>query len=194
MIKMKKILMSFIAAGVLAFAGVVQAEELQAPDDYILHAGDTVSIGVVNKMQAGNHTADVNGRFTMDMIGDVCVTNKTVAMLRQELAQRLSRYIKEPEVVVNIAGYGSVRVKVLGKVRNPGNVELTKHYTVLDAISKAGGFTYRAAKRKVVLIHAGETEPFAVVNVQDILQGKKGAVNPVLREDDLVYVDSNGKM
>jgi len=190
---MKKLIMSLAIIGLVAMGGIASAEETTR-EDYIFHAGDTISIGVVNKMAVANHTANINGRFTMDMIGDVEVTGKTVAMLKQELTERLSRYIKEPEVVINIVGYGGMRVKVLGKVEKPGEIGLAKNYTVLDAITKAGGFSRRAAKRRVVLIHSGETEPYAIVNVQDILRGKKNAVNPVLREDDLVYVESNGKM
>lgn len=190
---MKRFILTCVTVGMLSVASIASADDHVRPD-YTLHSGDTVAISVVNKMGVVKHTADVNGRFTMPMIGQVDVSGKTLNVLQQELTERLSRYIKSPEVIVNIVDYGGVRVKVLGKVHRPGEISLKKNYTLLDAIAKAGGFSRRAAKRRVLLIHAGETLPYVVVNVQDILRGKKNSVNPILREDDLVYVESNGKM
>lgn len=165
-----------------------------AAEAYKLHSGDGIEISVVNKLNPLVYVADFDGNFTMPMIGVVNVENKTVEALKAELTTRLSEYIKRPEVIVNIKEYGNINVNVLGEVRKPGTQSLAKGYTLVDAIAKAGGFKKKAAKRRVVCLHAGEKLPFAIVNVQEVLRGSKDAVNPTLRAGDIIYVESNKKV
>ncbi len=165
-----------------------------ASESYIIHPGDSIEISVVNKMANSTYTADLDGKFTMKLIGVVDINNKTIEKLKDELTIRLSEYIKKPEVVVNLKSYGKMQVSVLGEVRKPGTQGLSKGYTLVDAIAKAGGFNKKAAKRKVVCIHAGEKKPYAIVNVRDVLRGKDKAYNPELQPGDIIYVESNRKL
>lgn len=187
---MKKYAFSLVL-GLLFFSNIVCS---QAAEPYTLRPGDSIEISVVNKMGVTTHTADVDGKFTMGMIGIVDVSNKTVNSLKEELTVRLSEYIKDPEVVINIKGYGNMKVNVLGEVKSPGTHGLTKGYSLVDAIARAGGFNKKAAKRRVICIHAGENKPYAIVNVQDILRGKANAYNPELQAEDIIYVESNKKI
>lgn len=164
-----------------------------AANPYVLHPGNTIEVEVLHKIGKTNYHVDVDGNFIINTLGQFNVKNKTVEMLRAELTERYSKYVKNPEVIVRVASYGSMEVNVLGCVNHPGTVALSKSYTVVDAIAKAGGFNKKAAKRKVVLVHAGETKPYAIVNVQDILRGTGKVENISLEAGDSVYVESNGK-
>lgn len=184
----------WMAGVALALGLVLPLGSAEAVDSaYKLQPGDTLTISVVNKIDAVSYKVNPDGWFTMPMIGDVVITDKNLEQLREELTIRLAEFVKEPEVVVAL-GTGGIEVNVLGEISKPGKYSLARNCTLLDAISKANGFTRRAAKRKVVVIHKGEEKPYAVVNVQDIVRGKKGAVNPVLQEGDLVYVEGNHRL
>lgn len=184
----------WMAGVVLALCLGLPLGNVEAVDSaYKLQPGDTLTISVVNKIGAVSYKVNPDGWFIMPLIGDVVITDKNLEQLREELTIRLAEYVKEPEVVVALGTVG-VEVNVLGEVRNPGKHSLARNCTLLDAVSKANGFTRRAAKRRVLVIHQGEEKPYAVVNVQDVLRGKKGAVNPVLQEGDLIYVEGNHRL
>ena len=94
-----------------------------------------------------------DGKLDFPLIGEVDVDGKSVTQVREELTVRLTEYIKNPRVSVNISKWGTTRVYVLGEVKTPGLYELDKSRRVLDAIGKAGAYTKDAAKRNVFLIH-----------------------------------------
>jgi polysaccharide export outer membrane protein len=47
---------------------------------------------------------------------------------------------------------------ILGEVQRPGTYQYSTDMTVLNAVATAGGFTYRANRRRVFIRRANETE------------------------------------
>lgn len=135
-----------------------------------------------------------DGKLDFPLIGEVDVDNKSVTQVREELAARLSEYIKNPRVSVNISKWGTTRVYVLGEVKNPGLYELDKSRRILDAIGKAGAYTKDAAKRKVFLIHQDHHgEPIKIDLIKMLREGDMSQ-NYELREGDVVYLNDNGRI
>ena len=112
-----------------------------------------------------------------------------------ELAYKLSEYLVDPDVSVNIIQLGTTRVFVLGEVNKPGMYELTKSHRMLDAIGAANGFTKDAAKKRVYLVHYGDTktEQATKLNLNDYLTKSDSSQNVVLKEGDCLYLTSNGR-
>ncbi len=83
-----------------------------------------------------------------------------------------------------------VRVYVHGAVRDPGELEtrLSRPLTVLQAVTKAGGPTERAALRKVELLRRNDdgSQQVIPVDLKAVLRG--GAEDPVLADGDVVVV------
>jgi polysaccharide export outer membrane protein len=83
-----------------------------------------------------------------------------------------------------------VRVYVHGAVNSPGELEtrLSRPLTVLQAITKAGGATERAALKKVELLRLGAdgSKKTIHVDVKAILQGR--AEDIVLQDADVIHV------
>jgi polysaccharide export outer membrane protein len=97
----------------------------------------------------------------------------------------------EPGDVINVPVDRTVVIYVLGQVKNPGAQEFKKSSmpTLLKAITKAGGFTDRAAKGS---IHIKRKDAFGkdveiIVNAKDILKGKKPDI--ALQPEDIIYID-----
>lgn len=208
---MKKMLaVSLMTASLCAFSpeivqaapeAVASASVSVANDAYMMCAGDQLQITVyghedLSSKPGTNFTPYVvrpDGKLSMPLIGDIDVRNKSANMVTQEITERLSEYIVNPQVTINIVKLGSTRVYIFGEVKTAGLFELEKSHNLLDAIGKAGGFTEMAAKKKVYVIRKGETEPMMKVNLHRYLTKGDLSQNVTLNEGDCVYITSNGK-
>jgi len=96
----------------------------------------------------------------------------------------------EPADVVNVPVERTAPIYVFGQVRNPGALQVKRSSppTLTQAIAQAGGFTDRANRKRVRIRRkdAAGQETELVVNVRDILKGKKKDI-PLLI-NDTVYV------
>ena len=59
--------------------------------------------------------------------------------------------LRDPSVAIDVKEYNSKRVVVLGQVQKPGSFPLTPGFTLLQAISQAGGFNTIANRDRVNL-------------------------------------------
>lgn len=197
---MKKLLFSALLAGSLLLPNV--SVNAAAADEYVMCGGDQLQLTVYNHPDLSssvNSTANPyivrpDGHFSMPLIGDVDVNGKTVSQVTQEITERLSEYIVNPMVTINITKLGTTRVYVLGEVKRQGLYELEKSHNLLDALGKAEGFTETSAKKKVFVIRRGEQEPFMKVNINALLTKGDTSKNITLREGDCVYLTGNGKI
>jgi polysaccharide export outer membrane protein len=97
----------------------------------------------------------------------------------------------EPGDIVEVA-QGKLRVAILGDVHQPGYLDYKEGLHLLELISQAGGFLETAQLNKVNILHEGKggTENVTLVNLKDILSGKKADVP--IRHGDTVYVPRKG--
>jgi len=82
---------------------------------------------------------DGEGDIAVPLAGSVHVAGMTVQQTEQELNKALSKYIRHPQVVVNVAEVRSQPVSVLGAVNSPGVHQVQGHKTVLEMLALAGG-------------------------------------------------------
>ena len=87
--------------------------------------------------------------------------------------------------------YARRTVNVLGMVGSPGEIEFPREegLTLLDAISRAGGFTRLAERRKIKLTRKrddGSSENYTI-NGDELIEGGSSEVWK-LQTDDLIYV------
>jgi polysaccharide export outer membrane protein len=72
-----------------------------------------------------------------------------------ELGRQLGDgYLLNPSVTVDIAAYRAVYI--LGEVAKPGQYPYTEGMTIYQLAAQAGGFTYRANRKKISLRHDNE--------------------------------------
>ncbi|MDH5406970.1 MAG: polysaccharide export protein [Candidatus Aminicenantes bacterium] len=92
--------------------------------------------------------------------------------------------------VISIPPEKFIYIYVFGAVNSPGQIEVkeSESITVLQAITKAGGLTDRAAKTRVKIIRQDESgkEQIIKVDLKDIINGKKKDI--ILQKDDIVIV------
>ena len=164
---------------------------------YRLRQGDELTIDVVQQMDLGaNKTFTIrpDGYVSFPMVGNITADGMTVEEFTQSLTNSLSTYIINPDVSVNVAKLGGVRVYVFGEINKPGAYTLTKSSTVIDAIGAAGSFNWDTAKKKIFLIHQNDPTKPIEINLNNILKTGDMSQNYVMREGDILYLTKNSKI
>lgn len=136
-----------------------QASDAQGA--YLLGVGDSIAITVYGEAGlSGQQAVGPDGSITMPLIGRVEASGRTADQLSADITARLADgYLRQPSVSIAIVTYRPYFI--LGEVNKPGEYPYAKGLTVIAAIAKAEGFTYRARKNKVFLKREGspaETE------------------------------------
>ncbi len=135
------------------------------------------------------------GILSYPLIGDIMVKGLTTEEVEKILEERLrDGYLKKPDVAIRfdlelMSQYKEKEVYVLGEVKNPGTVPiLGRHLTVLEAVTKAGGFAEFAApnRTKVIRVEDG-VEKTIMVDLNKVKDGNK-SLDIILKVGDVVVV------
>ena len=161
--------------------------------NYVIQPSDVIRLMVFQEPDLTQEfRVPQNGRFHFPLIGSVDLTGKTVEKAEALLRQLYDRdYLVNPQINLLVIEFSQRRVNVLGAVNSPGTVVFPpeENMTLLDAISRAGGFSRLGNRRSVTLTRKGpdgETKQYRI-NADEIVRGE-GASTWTLEKDDLIYV------
>lgn len=154
---------------------------------------DVISVDVFDQpnYSRANITVPPNGRISYPLIGQVLVAGRTTDDLEKEFAEKLSEYIREPKVSVQLVQVHSMKFMVVGDVGSPGIYEMTRRMTVTEALAKAGYATRYGDLKKVSVLRmqANNQMRNIPINMKDVERGK--AQNIYLAPGDTVVVPGN---
>ncbi|MBL8190943.1 MAG: polysaccharide export protein [Acidobacteria bacterium] len=163
---------------------------------YRLGPGDEIAIRVLGQPDYSFPKLKVSpvGRVYHPLVGDIEVVGMTVPQLEKKLTSDFSEYVIDPKVSVSLEEAQSAKVGVLGEVKAPAILVMSRPLTILEAINSSGGFLETANRSEVVLMRQtgdGRLEK-KVVNVKKFIEGKVGPEeNITLRAGDTVVVNGN---
>jgi len=147
----------FAVGGCGGDRGVAPDATLPAMDIpvYKLAADDKVTITVFGEEAlTGTFLVGSDGNISYPLLGSIPAKGLTLAQLTQQLTTRLGSAIKNPRVSADISEYRPFFI--LGEVNRPGQYPYRTGMTVNSAVATAGGFTYRANEKRVLIQHFGE--------------------------------------
>lgn len=121
---------------------------------YLLRPGETVKIVTYGEEKlTGEFIIGADGNLSFPLTGDIKAAGVTPADLGDRITTALaSGYLAKPMVSVEVKNFRPIYV--LGEVNKPGEYPYTADMTVLAAIAKADGFTYRAQQKRVFIKRA----------------------------------------
>jgi polysaccharide export outer membrane protein len=189
-----------IFAGVLvmvtAVAGAAAAAGAQTTQDtfireYKIGPRDLLEIKVVELPEL-NLTVRVSedGSITLPLLGRVELGELSKDAAEQKIASMLQeKYVKNPQVSVFIKDYQSNRVALIGAVNKPGMYEIIGRMSLLELISKAGGFTENAGNEMFVM-REGKSGLRAnlTIDLNDLIMNGNQSLNIPLQPSDVVNV------
>lgn len=124
--------------------------------DYQLGSADRVRVIVFNEPSlSGEFVVNANGALSMPLIGDVMARGRTTGQVAGAIADLLrGGYVLEPRVSIDVLTFRPFYI--LGEVNKAGEYPYSSGLTVDAAVALAGGFTYRASRRKVTIRHMAD--------------------------------------
>ncbi len=137
---------------------------------------------------------DASGRLSFPLIGVVEAAGLTPGELAGELEQRLQgRYVRNPEVTVNLEETVSQVITVDGQVDKPGLYPVIGRMTLMRAVATAGGTTEYAKLNDVVIFRTVNGDQLAgLYNLKSIRRGSY-ADPEVFANDVIVVGDSQAR-
>jgi polysaccharide biosynthesis/export protein len=128
------------------------------------------------------------GTIIVPHLGQVAIAGMTVEEASEKIMVGISRYIKEPTVLVSVLNY---KVSVLGAVRSPGQYTAqTDRITILDALAQAGDIQFSGLRDRVWVIREADGKR----TYQQINLNKSELFTSdfyYLKNNDVVYVQPN---
>jgi len=164
---------------------------LQA-DEYLIQPGDNLGITVLGEPDlTRNVVVNQQGRITLPLLKGIGVANLSLEQASEKIAISLEeRFIKNPQVIVELIELAKIRVTVSGEVRNPGVYPVLRGARLMEAITSAGGYTANADLSGVGISHADGSSAVETLDLSAFLLGGDASVNIKLSDGDTIIVPS----
>lgn len=180
---------------------VTVARSLPAPDEtittmdftnYRIGPLDTIAVEVFGAPELARAGAvDAAGNFSMPLVGTVKAGGSTPGELGTRISEMLrGRYLKNPQVSVNVKEARAQTVTVDGSVRDPGVYPIIGKMTLQQAIATAKGAGDIADLNKVVVFRTVNNQKLAALfSLKDIRSGRYA--DPQIYGNDIIVVGEN---
>jgi polysaccharide export outer membrane protein len=141
------------------------------------------------------------GELNLPLVGSIRAAGLTVQQLEDTLADRLKKFVIEPQVTVFVTDFRSQPVTVTGAVEKPGVYQLETGKSLFEVLVLAGG--PKNAGQTVTLKRATQRGPIGLPNtvldkdgiyasvdldLKEVLEGRGGKASVPLMPDDLISV------
>lgn len=184
---------------------MLPGDELPAPELADLQASNrpyrvgpfdklTIDVFGSEELSAKEVQVDASGRITFPLIGTLEVAGNTPGEIGAAMEERFrGRFIRDPQVTVNLKEIVSQTVTIGGEVKKPGVYPIVGKMTLMTAIASAEGWTDIANKGEVVVFRTVAGKEYAAIyNVKAIERGRYA--DPEVFASDVVMIgDSQGR-
>lgn len=177
------VLLLVLSTGILA--------QTAPPGSYRIGPRDLIDIKVfeVPELNLGLRVAD-DGTINLPLVGAVAAQGLTETELAERLRSILeAKYVQRASVAVQVREFRSRPISVIGAVRQPGNLAFSGKWSLLDALSAAGGLADNHGGEIFILRRAQNgLSDQVVVSVHDLMIKADPDVNIPIFADDLINV------
>ena len=160
-------------------------------EPYYVQAGDTLEVSVWKEEDLQKQVlVRPDGRISFPLIGDINVAGRTIDELRQEITDRLVKFIPDLTVTVTIQSINGNRIYVIGKVNSPGSFVVNPRVDVMQALSLAGGTTAFATLDDIIILRRESDGSQRAISFRykDVARGRSLDQNVILHSGDIVVV------
>ncbi len=160
----------------------------ETPDvSYLLGPDDVVEIEVLGRADYRTRArVGADGKIQVPFLGDVEASNRTARQLGEQIARALEAggYFARPVMRVEIVGYASRYVVVLGAVGSPGLIPTNRAYRLSEIVARVGGIRGDGADHIIITSANG---PERRILVKSMATGG-AAEDPYVAAGDKIYV------
>ncbi len=175
----------------LMFIFPLAAYSQEASGDYRIGAKDVLEIRVLEipELNIERRVAD-SGTIDLPLLGQLSIAGKTALEARGQLEELLrAKYVNRANVSVVVKEFASRPVSVVGAVTRPGFLNVSGKWSLLQAISAAGGLD-AAAGKKIYVLRRGENGLSDVLEIrrEDLLQSSSAMWNIPIFPSDIINI------
>jgi len=137
--------------------------------NYTIRTGDVLGLWVFGYSEYSNQKIVVgpDGKITVPPIGRLDAYGKSIETLENEIKEKISTYIKSPNVTLGIVNYAPFEVQIIGNVKKQGIIQLPKpELSLTKIISLSGGFAEPwKSTYAIVRYPDGKEEKYDITNL-----------------------------
>jgi polysaccharide biosynthesis/export protein len=152
-------------------------------------AFDTIHVSVFGVEDLDQEVlTDGRGDFSFPLVGTISAAGKSTTEIAEMIRARLDRrYIKRPEVTVNLVKSGSQHFAVDGEVTKPGQYPIVGTASLMRSIAAAGGLNESAKLDDVLIFRKVDGKDYVgVYNLGAIRRGNYE--DPQIFSNDVIVV------
>ncbi|MBL8554518.1 MAG: SLBB domain-containing protein [Phenylobacterium sp.] len=154
---------------------------------YVLGRDDVVQIGLLGRTDFGGRArVQADGTVQLQFVGKIPAAERTTAELAENVRKALQAggYFSDPVVTIEVVGYASRYVTVLGAVGSPGLVPINRPYRLSEIMARVGGARDTGADYIMVRPERGEEKRYLI---RDLATGDLSQ-DPYVAAGDKIYV------
>lgn len=181
--------------GYSLFAGTVSTfapvEDVPVGPDYVLGPGDDLRIYIWGALEnALVQTVDRNGQIYLPNVGPLRVWGLTFTQADRVIREELSRYFRGFQTSVTMGRLRTIRIYVVGEVRQPGSFTISSLSTVTNGLFAAGGPLKLGSLRNIQLKRNQHT--IGTLDLYDFLLSGDKTRDFRLESGDTIFVPPIG--
>jgi polysaccharide export outer membrane protein len=188
---MKKIAVHLSILLLTAALAATVARAQSKDSSYRVGPRDLLSIRVdEDEKLNGDRRVSEAGMVNLPLLGDVPVLGKTTGEITQIVKKLLEdKYMQRASVDVQVTEFRSRPISVIGAVKTPGNLGFSGHWTLLEAITAAGGLAENHGNVAYILRRAENgLSDQVTIDLNDLLVRGDQRLNVPIFANDLINV------
>jgi len=167
------------------------AEGIPVDVNYVMGPGDTVLVQLFGKEHAEySLVVTREGSLQFPRIGPVSVAGLTYREMKDALKARIEEQMIGEKVVITLGKLRSIRVFILGDVKQPGSYTVSALSTMTNALFVSGGVKPIGSLRKIQLKRRGKV--VARLDLYDLLLRGDTRNDVRLQPGDVIFVPPVG--
>jgi polysaccharide export outer membrane protein len=152
---LKKILPILILLFTLA---LFAQEQLATTTEYILSAGDRISIEVMDHPEFSKELQILpDGSIEYPILGNLVIAGLSSRQLSEIIKHNLEPYIPNPVISIYVTSIYDEKINIFGYVNKPGSYQIFKPVNLVESFSIAGGIRNVRKVKHVKLIRKDGT-------------------------------------
>jgi protein involved in polysaccharide export with SLBB domain len=164
-------------------AGIARA------DEQIIAPGDMLSVTVLGEPDLTKKViVDIQGKITLPLAGEIEVGGVTPTEASARLRNSLTKYVKNPQVTIEVAEAAKRMVVISGAVKTPGVYQIDGSTTLMAGLTLAGGYTPEADLSKVTVTRGPKKDNVMNIDLTQFMSGANPEQNIALQANDTVVV------
>jgi polysaccharide export outer membrane protein len=172
-----------------------KANQLKAPDNYILGIGDEISIAIWGY-------SDFNGAFTIGddgainpkLVGRIYLKGLTFKDAKGLVSGKFKNVydLNNSQIDITLTYSRVITVNIVGEVNNPGAFTIPAINTAFNALVTVGGIRPIGSVRRIYVKRGGQT--IKTLDVYEYLMNPDSKQDFFLENNDYIFVPSSGRV